>query len=386
MSATRLAALPSQTTVTRATCPGLNQLPAGRVDPNAVNVLNLYPEPNNGLQQFASSPNLYEHSNTFDIRTDYNPNEKNQIFFRFSYADDPIYIPGIFGGVADGGSFQQGVQTAKSDQAVAAYTRVFNQNTINVVRGGFAHLHTTRFGPVGDRTGNSRAIWHSRHSAGQAKTAAFPHSQIGNLANLGSNNFLPSDEVSQTFQVTDDFTKIYGKHNFKMGIEYQPVKFSTLQPAWSRGQFQYNGGFTDIPNLGSTGGGLAQMLLPPTAATYPGAGGFDYSGGADGIYASNINKTYDAKKYFASYFQDDWKITSKLTLNLGLRWDYFGPINETNGGQANFVPYGAPDGIPAVHYSRHGQIQQGIVYRRYLRWHRLQRLCRSFGAGWHRAQ
>ena len=160
---------PSQTTVTRATCPGLNQLPAGRVDPNAVNVLNLYPEPNNGLQQFASSPNLYEHSNTFDIRTDYNPNEKNQIFFRFSYADDPIYIPGIFGGVADGGSFQQGVQTAKSDQAVAAYTRVFNQNTINVVRGGFAHLHTTRFGPVGDQNGNSRAIRHPRYSPGLRK-------------------------------------------------------------------------------------------------------------------------------------------------------------------------------------------------------------------------
>ncbi len=65
--------------------------------------------------------------------------------------------------------------------------------------------------------------------------------------------------MSQTLQVTDDFTKIYGKHSFKMGIEYQNVKFSTLQPAWSHGQFNYGGGFTDIPNQGSTTGGIAQF-------------------------------------------------------------------------------------------------------------------------------
>ncbi len=149
--------------------------------------------------------------------------------------------------------------------------------------------------------------------------------------------------MSQTIQVTDDFTKIYGKHSFKMGIEYQHVKFSTLQPAWSRGQFDYNGSFTDVVGKNGTNG-LAQILLLPQAATVP--NGINYSGGSDQVYASNINKTYDEKTYFASYFQDDWKLNSKLTLNLGLRWDYFGPINETNGGQANFVPSGPPDNMP----------------------------------------
>src|SRR5208337_1337508 len=110
--------------------------------------------------------------------------------------------------------------------------------------------------------------------------------------NLGSNNFLPSDEVSATIQVTDDFTKILGKHSFKTGVEYQHVKFSTLQPAFSRGNFDYNGSFTDIPNNNvSNETGPAQFLLNPIASTV--AGGVNFVGGTDSMNASNINKTYD---------------------------------------------------------------------------------------------
>jgi Carboxypeptidase regulatory-like domain/TonB dependent receptor len=337
---------PTTMNFTQANCADLNQLPVSRIDANAVKLLNLYPAPNSGLATYQDSPGLYEHSNSFDTREDLNPNDKNQIFARFSYADDPQFIPGPFTGAADGGAFQQGIQTAKSAQMVAAYTFVFNPNTINQARAGFAHLHTTRFGPVGNQTGIPEQFG-IQDIPQVAENGGLPNFYISNLQNLGSNNFLPSDEVSATLQVTDDFTRIYGKHSFKMGIEYQHVKFSTLQPAWSRGSFDYNGTFTDIPNQGGTTGGMAQMLLPPTAAPTtiggkPNPNGFSYSGGSDAVNSSNINKTYDEKMYFAVYFQDDWKMTPKLTLNLGLRWDYFGPINEQNGGQANFVPTPLP--------------------------------------------
>jgi hypothetical protein len=355
---------PSTTNFTTGNC-GLNQIPSARIDQNAVNVLNLFPAPNSGLQTYGASPALFEHRNQFDIRGDFNPEEHDQIFVRFSYSDDPIFIPGIFGGIADGGSFDQGLQTAKSNQAVAGYTHVFNPNTINQVRAGFAHLHTTRFGPQATVSGipGQYGIPDNGGIPQDQENGGLPAFSIGNLAQLGSNSFLPSDEVSQTLQVTDDFTKIYGKHSFKMGIEYQTVKFSTLQPAWSHGQFDYNGTFTDIPNQSQTTGGVAQFILPPVAAPAtingnPNPNGFSYSGGSNQTYASNINKTYDQKKYFASYFQDDWKVNAKLTLNLGLRWDYFGPINETNGGQANFVPYavpGTPIGAPTFLIPAHGK-------------------------------
>jgi len=333
---------PSTTNFTGA-C-GLNQLPADRIDQNAVNILNLFPEPNSGIQTYSASPALFEHRNQFDIRGDYNPNDKNQIFGRYSFSDDPIFIPGIFGGVADGGSFNQGLQTARSHQMVAGYTHVFSPNVVNQVRGGFAHLHTTRFGPVANEAGipEKYGIQGIPQPPAAKENGGLPAFGIGNLLQLGSNGFLPSDEISQTLQVTDDFTRIYGRHSFKMGVEYQNVKFNTLQPGWSHGQFNFGGGFTDIPNASNTTGGVAQFVLPPQAATYPNAGGFNYSGGSDGVFASNINTTHDQRIYFATYFQDDWKMTPSLTLNLGVRWDYFGPINETSGGQANFVPYAVP--------------------------------------------
>jgi Carboxypeptidase regulatory-like domain/TonB-dependent Receptor Plug Domain len=324
---------------------GLNQLPASRLNANAIKLLNLYPIPTNGslTQNFGATPNGTENRNAFDTRIDFNPSEKEQVFFRFSYVDDPQFIPGVFGGIADGGAFQQGNQTATAQQAALGWTHMFTPTAVNVARAGFNHLHTTRFGPEGSNLGIP-AQYGIQGIPQVPENGGLPAFGIGGLQTLGSNSFLPSDEVSQTLQVTDDFTKIYGKHNFKMGIEYQHIKFSTLQPAWSRGQFTYSGTFTDIPGKNQSTTGIAQFLLPPGVATVP--NGISYSGGSDQIYASNINKTYDEKNYFASYFQDDWKVSPKLTLNLGLRWDYFGPISESNGGQANFVPSGPPNNKP----------------------------------------
>lgn len=334
----------STTTFTLAAC-NLNKLPAGRLDPVAVKLLSLYPKPNGtGTSgNYSKSPNLFEHKNAFDSRIDVNPTQSDQVFFRFSYVDDPQLIPGIFDGIADGGGFQQGLQTAKSTQSVLGYTHVFTPSVINVLHVGLNHLHTTRFGPEGNVDGIPDQ-YGIKGIPQFAENGGLPSIGIGGLATLGSNAFLPSDEISQTLQVTDDFTKTWGKHSFKVGIESQHVKFSTLQPGFSRGNFDFNGQYVDVPAQNTSTLGIAQLLLTPTTSTVP--NGVDYSGGADGINASNHNKTYDRREYLASYIQDDWKVSPKLTLNLGIRWDYFSPIKEGNGGQANFVQNGPPNGTP----------------------------------------
>ena len=336
---------PGTAAFTLAAC-NLNVLPAGRLDPNAIKLLNLYPTPTGSslFSNFVNSPKLNESRNAFDSRMDVNWTQKDQTFFRFSLVDDPIFIPSIFGGVADGGGFFQGNQTALSQQAALAHTHVFSSTLVNVARGGLNYLHTTRAGPVATDLSNIPAKYGIQGIPQASNNGGLPAFGINGLQTLGSNAFLPSDEVSSTIQFTDDLTKIYGKHTFKMGFEFQHVKFSTLQPPWSHGEFDYNGNYTDIPNVGGGNTGRAAFLLTPTTATVP--GGVNFVGGATTVQISNISLTDNGKEYYGGYFQDDWKVSSSLTLNLGLRYDFFGLVGEHHENQANFVPGGAPTGSP----------------------------------------
>ncbi|MEJ2008783.1 MAG: carboxypeptidase-like regulatory domain-containing protein [Acidobacteriota bacterium] len=329
----------------------LNQLPAGRLDQNAIKLLNLYPAPNGAtpFQNYASNPVLSENRNAFDTRVDYDLSQSDQMFGTFSYVKDPQFIPGPFAGIADGGAFQQGDQNALSILAAFSYTHIFSPTTVNEARVGESRLHATRFGPVGNELGLPAKYGISSSIPQVPENGGIPAFGISGLATLGSNAFLPSDEISQTTQVTDNLTKIYGKHTFKMGFEYQHIKFSTLQPSWSHGQFNYDGTYTGIPNGPSGNTGAAQFVLLPCPGPTPGGTPSGCPtvnsstvvpnvGGANQIYSSNIGYTDNGKNYYGTYFNDDWKFSPKLTLNLGLRWEYFGPIFEHYGAQANFVP------------------------------------------------
>jgi hypothetical protein len=370
---------PANFVYTVAQC-NLNILPATSLDQNAIALLNLYPLPTNNspgslLSNYANSPKLYEHSNSFDTRMDINFNEKNQLFFRFSLVDDPQFIPGIFGGIADGGGFQQGDQTAIAQQTAIGYTHTFSPTLINEVRAGFNYLHTTRVSPSANDLSDIPGQFNILGVPQVPLNGGLPAFGINGLATLGSNAFLPSDEVSSTFQLTDSVTKIYGKHTFKMGIEWQHVKFSTLQPPWSRGEFDYNGDYTEVPTIDSGNTGRADFLLIP-APNIPAAQGNasctqpppavlqiicpSYLGGASGVDLSNISLTDNGKNYYGGYFNDDWKITRKLTVNLGLRYDFFGLVFEHHSNQANFIPAGGPFGGPAYLLPASTSCQEGV--------------------------
>ena len=96
-----------------------------------------------------------------------------------------------------------------------------------MARVGINHLHTTRFGLLDGGVTGIPAMYGIQGIPQQAENGGLPQITISGLSTLGSNDFLPSDEVSQTLQIADDFTKIYKKNTFKVGFEYQAVHFNT---------------------------------------------------------------------------------------------------------------------------------------------------------------
>jgi outer membrane receptor protein involved in Fe transport len=115
------------------------------------------------------------------------------------------------------------------------------------------------------------------------------------------------------------------------------IRYSAADTA--RGNWSFSGDYTEVPTTTGGNTGLAQMLLTPIKGTVMGAA--DYVGGADNVGASNIANTSMKHQYYAGYFQDDYKVTKKLTLNLGVRYEYFGQLLENYGNQSNFILTGA---------------------------------------------
>lgn len=320
----------------------LNQLPVGRIDPNGVSILKLYPAQDISGQLFnnyASNPVIQVNENQFDTRVDQYFGNRDQMFARFSFSNNPQFLPGPFTGIADGGAFAQGDQTAASVNIALSETHSFSPSTINEARLGFNRIGASRVQPFATDVSNIPGKYGIQNIPQLPLNGGLPTIGIQGLGQLGSNGFLPSYEVNSTSQFTDNLTVIHGKHTFKAGFEGQHIRFSILQPAWGRGDWGFDGTFTDIPNTAPGNTGPAQLLLTPipsTVSSAPGAG--DYIGGADFIAASNFANTDMGRRYYAGYFQDDWKATPKLTVNLGMRWEYFGQIQERYGAQSNFLP------------------------------------------------
>jgi len=320
-----------------------NIIPASRLDPNAVKLLSLFPSPTQPgfIGNFNLNRNNTTDVNAFDARVDYYISSKDQLFVRYSLSRSPSFSPGPFTGYADGGGFNSGNQKVDTQGAALSYTHSFGPTLVNEARIGFNREHTSRVQAYGNDTTNVPAQFGIQGIQQTPGNSGLPYLAIGGLSQLGSSEWLVSDRYSNTIQFTENLTKVYRTHTFKGGFEAQSIALPWEAPPFSRGGFDFNGQYTSIPNLTDSSTGRVQFLLAPVAASV--SGGVNNVGGANSVDASNFGGVSAKRSYYGAYFQDDWKVTPKLTLNLGIRWDWFSPTGEKYGAQANFVP-GTPFG------------------------------------------
>ena len=329
--------------VTNFTTPGaeslLNMIPAGRLNTNAVRLLNLLPAPTAGgiIGNFTDAPVNQEGVNSFDVRIDENLSSKDTMFGRYSYSATTNLYPGPYAGIADGAPNRPGSGTTDASNVALSETHLFSASLVNEFRAGYSRLHDVRLQFDGNNLTDIPAQYGIPGIPQVPLNGGLPNFVVGGLSTFGSPNFLPSDKWGNTLQVTENVSKITGHHSLRVGFEMQDIRFPMLVPPQPRGSFSFNGEYTSIPGQTDGSTGSAQFLLSPMGATVP--GGVDNVGGANQVQFTTFRPYADYRRmYYAGYIQDDWRVNSKLTVNLGLRYDWFAQPAEYFGSEANFRP------------------------------------------------
>ena len=300
------------------------------LNPAAVNYLNAYPVPNcsaatnpncHDIQQnYTTTRERIQTIDDFDVRGDWIIGKNDSSFFRYSYGNDNLTTTSRLPMLPAG--FGSGTNPNKPWAAVVEETHTFSPNLINEFRAAFIHTNFGYTPPFfGEPVSANLGIVNANVNAnGVLDPQLFGGALIGGFNSQleYTGDYGPYQVPQNTWQFADNVSWVKGKHNFKFGFNILRRQVNFFRPLTGKGYF-FLCGNGQSPSV--TGYEVTDLLIGFTC---------NYQVGP----ALGDSQTRNWENGF--YGQDDWRITPRLTLNLGLRWDVITWPVEKHNNQANF--------------------------------------------------
>lgn len=288
-----------------------NQIPVSRISPISQLYLDLHPRPNlpGVTSNLAGVEQQVNNINQVFTRGDHRLTDRDNLFgrfaaFRYNFPTVPVNY------------FSPLNSRITAHNAVISESHIFSPTLINEAKLGFNRNWILRSNPRTNTDFDPESIGLTGITAGlppndrplnSLETGYVPMNVLGYLT-MGDGGLIPDFNVSETWQVVDSLTWTRGVHTFKTGIDFRRMRMDRAGANVPRGQFTFNGEITGNPVADFLIGYAAQSQSP------------------EGILPVQFRQ-----RTYAWYFQDEWKVGRTVTLNLGVRYDYVGTVDEKNG-------------------------------------------------------
>jgi carboxypeptidase family protein/TonB-dependent receptor-like protein len=301
-------------------------------------LLQLFPTPASaaatGSNLTVAAPNRNDSDNLV-VKLDYRFSDRYNVNARYIYGDGNQNFPLTTGNGSPLAPYQTVVPTRIQLFGIN-FSQVLSSRLINETRAGY-NRYVQFFSPL-----DAGATLPTGLNTG-ALTGGLPTIVVTGFVSLGAPTNVPRGRFSSAYQFVDNLTFSAGAHTYKFGGEYRRAIVNSVNDVNARGRLNFDSPATLPPSATNP-----NPLRPPASAAINSLA--DFLAGAIAP-SSQILRGATRRDTFTDNFglfaQDDWKITPRLTLNYGLRYEYLGVFKEENDRMANFVP-GSPTGLVQV--------------------------------------
>lgn len=315
-----------------------NQLPEDRMNPLSLGLLDFFPLPNSGTNVFTTTQTVRQDTDQFGARLDHYLTSSDVLNFRYMFSDGSQFNPIPVSGAGVPG-FPVG-QTQRAQNFVVQETHTFSPSMIGVLR--FSYLRNKLlFGERSNHTSPQSLGFQYEPSLEVALGP--PYMQLSGYTTVGNPITGPRNSYENAFDYSGSLSWVHGNHEFKFGGGSQHLGINVLQGIATNGFFVF-APFPVVPDA------FASFLFGQPVFFLQGRGDF-----ARGIRGNSLN----------GYVQDTYKATSRLTLNLGLRYDLPFPYTEIHNRQTLFIPGRqstvVPDAPPGLLYPGDSGVPAGLI-------------------------